>query len=441
MRVLPVCVSFVLLACPSSSTPPRPDAGPPPPKVVNVVVLGNERGALVDRAPALAAQLTTEAGWPEALVLSLGSTFSGTALADTFDGAPVAEAMKGLGVAAFTVSRTDLDFGGPALKQAKDASGAMLLLSSVRDRESVLGPSSTFALFERSRVKVGVIGVADLGPQDGPFDALPLEGALDSTVAMADAQAAQVVVVLVAGCSTPVSNALSRHPDWKVDLVVARACAGVSDGRVGATSVLHLDATTPQVAVLRAEFGAVRSLSARRLEGVTNPEAPPLAKVRSEAGAKLETKRAEVLGFTRAEVPAPELARVVARALKETAKADAGLFLRKSVKAGLPAGAVLRGQLLDAVPGTERVVLVDVPGEVLTKLVSHPDAVLELPKKVDPNGSYVLATTAFLYREGIGLEAVDANPMDTKTLLSRALESWLAGQQTSAERPLVTPRK
>jgi hypothetical protein len=87
------------------------------------------------------------------------------------------------------------------------------------------------------------------------------------------------------------------------------------------------------------------------------------------------------------------------------------------------------------------VVLVDVPGEVLTKLVSHPDAVLELPKKVDPNGSYVLATTAFLYREGIGLEAVDANPMDTKTLLSRALESWLAGQQTSAERPLVTPRK
>jgi hypothetical protein len=31
--------------------------------------------------------------------------------------------------------------------------------------------------------------------------------------------------------------------------------------------------------------------------------------------------------------------------------------------------------------------------------------------------------------------------MYTKTLLSRALESWLAGQQTSAERPLVTPRK
>ncbi|MDX2014605.1 MAG: hypothetical protein SFW67_30685, partial [Myxococcaceae bacterium] len=439
-RSLALLTLPALFACPSSSMPARPDAGPPAPKVAHVVVLGNERGALVDRAPALAAQLARETGWPaDALVLSLGSTFSGAPIADTFDGAPTADAMKALGVAGLTVSSADLDFGAPTLTRLIAGSGATLLLSTVRDPGGALGPSSTFALFERQRVKVGVIGVADVGPGEGAFDLLPLEGALDSTVAMADQQGAQVVVVLVAGCSTPVTNALSRHPAWKVDLVVAKACPDTSDGRVGATTVLHLDGSKPGVAHLRAELGTVRSLSARRLDTPTAPEAPALAKVRDEARTKLEAKRQEPLGFTRAEVPAPDVARLVAKSLKEALQVDAGLFVKKAVRAPLPAGAVLRGHVIDAVPGSERVVLVDVPGEVLTKLVSHPDAVLELPAKVDPNGSYVLATTAFLYREGIGLEAVDANPVDTKRLLGRVLEGWLVAQGSTAERPLIKP--
>jgi 2',3'-cyclic-nucleotide 2'-phosphodiesterase (5'-nucleotidase family) len=402
-----------------------------------VVVLGNERGALVERAPALAAQLSTEAGWPDALVLSLGSSFSGAPVSDVFEGAPTAEALKALGVAGLTVSAADLDFGAPTLSRLVAASGATLLLSSVRDRDGALGPASTFALFERQRVKVGVIGVADVGSADGAFDALPLEGALDSTVAMAEQQGAQVVVVLVAGCSTPVANALSRHPAWRVDLVVARACPDTSDGRVGATTVLHLDNAKPGVAHLRAEVGTVRSLSARRLDATTTPEAPALAKLRDGARAKLETKRQEALAFTAAEVPPPDVARLVARALKEATAVDAGLFVTRGVRAPLPAGAVLRGHRLDAVPGSERVVLVDVPGEVLTKLVSHPDAVLELPRKIDPNGSYVLATTAFLYREGIGLEAVDANPVDTHRLLGPLVEGWLEQLGTTPQKPLA----
>ncbi|MCA2979841.1 MAG: 5'-nucleotidase C-terminal domain-containing protein, partial [Myxococcaceae bacterium] len=136
-----------------------------------------------------------------------------------------------------------------------------------------------------------------------------------------------------------------------------------------------------------------------------------------------------------------DVARLVSRALKVTAKADAGLFGRSGVRAGLPAGALLRGQLLDAVPGSERVVLVDVPGEVLTKLVSHPDAVLELPSRIDPLSSYVLATTASLYREGIGLTAVDANPVDTRALVGPSLEAWLAGEATSPAHPLTLPTK
>lgn len=133
---------FALLGCPAPSGPSRPDSGPPPPKVAHVVVLGNERGRLVERAPGLAAQLEREAPAPHRLALSIGSTFSGTDLATVFEGTPTAEAMKALSVAALTPSASDLDFGARRLATLRDTSGAALLLSTVRDTAGVLGPSS-----------------------------------------------------------------------------------------------------------------------------------------------------------------------------------------------------------------------------------------------------------------------------------------------------------
>lgn len=426
MRTLSRLLALAVLSACRTPAPTSVDAGPPPPKVVNVVVLGPLEGWFPRDAPRVVEHWRTTRGWPDALVLATGLSPAADALTARLDGAPTSALMKAASVAAVTLGPRDVDLGVPALLGMRAASGAQVVLSNVLDASGL--NASTFAVFERSRVKVGVIGVSGLTKADGPFGAVPLEGALQSALDAAASQAVPVVVALVNGCSTEVRRLVAHHPEWKLDLVVASPCPDTTDGRVGTTTVLHV--RPGQYAALRAELGQVRSLSAQVVDApTTGPELAEAAALRDRFLAQLAEERARVF-FDLPKAPTPgATALLVATALRDGAKVDAGLFSRADLRAPLEKGPLARGAVLDALPASERVLLVDVPGEVLLKLVSHPDAFLALPAKVDPNGAYVLATTEHLYREGIGLEAVDANPVDSDLLLPSVVLAWLETQR------------
>ncbi len=440
MRLFVIAV-LGLVACRERSPSSSFDASALPPKVVHVLVTGPAEGWFVRAGPRLVEQWRTEENWPNALVLMTGVSPSADVLPALFDGAPTAAMMTAANVSAFTAGPRDLDFGTDSLVTLRNTSGAMLLLTNVRptaEAPPLLAPP-TFAMFERSGVRIGVLGVSSLTRADGPFDAVPLEGALQTTVETAKSQGAQIIVAMVNGCSTAVRPILEAHRDWPIDLVVASPCEGTSDGRLGTTTLLHVK--NGQYASLRAEFGSVRSLAAKVVDvATTGHEESGAAKIRETWLQQLQDERAKTVAvFSKAPEP-EEAALLVATALKVTSKVDAGLFLTKRLKAPFPKGALTRGAVLDALPSFERVFLVDVPGEVLTKLVSHPDAFLSLPAKVDPNGAYVLAMTEEAYRTGIGLDAVDANPVDSDLLLPTAVLRWLEVQASDETKPLAVPK-
>ena len=438
MRWLPL---LLLFSCRERQGPAPFDAGALPPKVAHVVVTS---GPFFEQAPRFVEHWRTSEGWPKrALVLSTG--FS--SVTDTNDalleGAASASLFKAADGAAFTAGPKDLALGAAAFSKQVEASGAALLLSNVR-ASGLMAP--TLVAFEREQVRFGVIGVSTLSKADGAFETLPLEGALKTTIATASAQA-QLVVVLVNGCSTAVRQVLEQHPDWKVDLVVAAPCEGTVDGRVGTATLLHPG--PQQYASLRVELGAVRSLSAQVVDvPAAAAEEPSMVKARAALLSRVETLRSRSLVVLKQPADVDATTLMVATALKTLTKADAGLFSRKSLAQGLPA-TVTRDSVLRSLPGFERVFLVDVPGEVLTKLVSHPDVFLSLPEKVDPNGSYVLAMTESLYRsespagaprtEHIGLEAVDANPVVAAQLLPTAVMAFL--ETAPKDEALPQPKK
>lgn len=439
MRLFVIAV-LGLVACRERSPSSSFDASALPPKVVHVLVTGPAEGWFVREGPRLVEQWRTQESWPNALVLMTGVSPSLDVLPALFDGAPTAAMMTAANVAAFTAGARDVDFGTDSLVTLRNTSGAMLLLTNVRpaaEAPPLLAPP-TFAMFERSGVRIGVLGVSSLTRADGPFDAVPLEGALQTTVETAKSQGAQLIVAMVNGCSTAVRPILEAHRDWPIDLVVASTCEGTSDGRIGTTTLLHV--APWQYASLRAEFGAVRSLSATVVSVVTTVEEAGAAKVRDVWEKRLADELAKPIAVLPRTLEPEEAALMVATALKVTAKAEAGLFSTTSVKAPMMKGVLTRGAVLDTLPAFERVLLVDVPGEVLTKLVSHPDAFLSLPAKVDPNGSYVLATTEYLYAVGIGLEAVDANPVDSDLLLPTTVVRWLEAQGSDEQKPLEVPK-
>lgn len=438
MRWLPL---LVLVSCRERAEPPPFDAGALPPKVAHVVVTG---GPFFEQAPRFVEKWRVAEGWPQrTLVLSTGFSSVTSTNDALLEGAATATLFKAAGGAAFTAGPHDLAFGSTVFSKQVDQSAAALLLANVRATDFA---APTVVAFEREKIRFGVIGISTLSKADGAFEALPLEGALKTTIATASSQA-QVVVVLVNGCSTDVRRVLEQHADWKVDLVVAMPCEGTRDGRVGTATLLHLAAQ--QYASLRVELGAVRSLSAQVVDVAPDaPEEQSMVKVRAPLLARVETLRSRPLVVLKEPADLDATTLMVASALKTLTKADAGLFSKKSLKSGLPT-TVTRAAVLEALPSFERVFLVDVPGEVLTKLVSHPDVWLSLPAKVDPNGSYVLAMTESLYRseslpgeprtEHLGLEAVDANPVVAPVLLPTAVMAFL--ETAPKDQPLPKPPK
>ncbi len=439
MRLVTGCLLF-LSACPPRSPTPTPlDAGAFLARKLDVVVFGNDHGRFVTDGPRLIEQWRTQAGWPEALVLSIGGSPSRAAEWSSFRWQPAGDLYRAANVAAFTAGPADVDFGVEALADAQRRSGATLLLANVQS-DALQAP--TFAVFERQRVSIAVVGLSTLTAQDGAFRVLPLEGALLTAVTSATQQGAKVTVVLVSGCSGPVREVLQRNPDLHVNLVVAKACPDTADARVGQAFLLHLPEGLGRSVRLHVEVGATVVSSAQLVEAPTSgPEETNAASARDGWLQKVAVEREQLVASLPRQLEKADVARLTALALKEVAGVDAALFQTRTVRAGLPKGPVTRGQVFDALPDAERVLLVDVPGEVLTLLTSHPDAFLSTPPKLSANGDYVLAMSEDAFRVGVGLEAIDANPQVSPLRVPEVLLQWLERHPSTAQRPLVLPAK
>lgn len=238
------CLTLVLLAGCRERMPARPDGGPIPPAATNILVVNSSVGA----HPLGFERWAAANGGPDALVLATGLPNL------VLQNPSLAPSLSELHLAAFAVGPRELSFGREALDEVRVATRATWVLTNARARWP---GSATFAVFQRNRIPIAVLGVSDVTGVDG-FEDANLESVLASNIEAASKQA-QVVVLLVNGCSSSVAAALRSHPEWKLDVVVAAPCDGTNDERIGAVTVLH-PAAGEGVAV-HVEVGQVRSLS------------------------------------------------------------------------------------------------------------------------------------------------------------------------------------
>lgn len=452
-RLLAVSTCLLLAACPQ----PKPaaaaqDAGAArPPRAVTVLVTGHESGELVLRAPRLLETWKATEGWPNVIALSTGDMFSGNAISSHFDGQPTAEAMKAMQYRAAALGNHDLDLGPDVLSRFVKASGLTLLAANLREKDKAERPLPGFTVIERGGVKVGVIGLTSdktlfsTGP--GRADAYELEPAgLVLPLAVADARkaGAEALVVVLDDCFSTVQPLFAAHPEWDVDAVVGGRCEGAQQSTDGKTPFFSIGddlSAWVSVRIEVPEAGPHRVKTARAQVSTDGPEDADLAAMKARWEAKLEADLGQVIGFTKQgfSADAPQLRTLVATALRDETKADAALVNRKGVRAELPKGPITRGHVYSMIPFENAVLLVKVKGELLTKLKTHPEAVMALPKgKVDPDKDYVLATTEYLYFGGddLGLEVAAPNPELNGQVWQTPVVAWLAKQGTSEKKPL-----
>lgn len=447
-----VSTCLLLTACPDKPAAPPPvvDAGPPA-RDVTVLVTGHESGELPLRAPRLLQVWKDEEHWPDVIALSTGDMFSGNAISSHFDGQPTAEAMKAMQYRAASLGNHDLDLGVDVLKKFVESAGITLLAANVVDREKGTRPLPGHAVIERGGVKVGVIGLTSektlYTTEPGRADQYKLDPAglvLPAAIAEARKAGAEALVVVLDDCFSTVQPLFAAHPEWEVDAVVGGRCEGPqesTDGKVPFYSVGDDLSAYVSIHIQLPGAGAHVVKTSRHVISTDGKEDADLAALKARWEEKLKADLGQVIGFSKQAyaADAPELRVLVATALRDETKADAALVNRKGVRAGIPAGPITRATVYSMMPFDNAVMTVKVKGELLTKLKTHPEAVMVLPKKVEGDKDYVLATTEYLYFGGddLGFEPAAPNPELSGQVWQTPVVAWIAKQATTEKKPLT----
>ncbi len=458
MRIRSVLVALSVVAaftsCDDQKSAPAvevKDAGVPP-RHVSVLVTGHETGHLVTEGPRLVAQWKLKEKWPDAIALSTGDMFAGSAISSQFFGASTAEVMKALQYRAGALGNHDLDLGLDTLQQFRAASGVTMLAANLKDKEKSEHPLKIepFTVITREGVKVGVVGLTSektiAAPVSGRSDGLEListEAALPPALEGVRKAGAEVVVVVVDDCFTSLSKMFEAHPDWSADLVVGSRCDGANEAKVRDVPFFSVgdDCSFYVSASIDVTVDGKKTVKvARTALDLKVTEDADLVALRARWQAKLDEQLGAVIGFSGSGLKAdsPQLRTLVATAMRDETKSDAALINRKGVRAELPKGKLTKAHIYSMIPFENAVLTVVVKGEVLEKLKANPEAVMLMPAKFDKTKEYQLVTTEYLYfgGDGLGLEADAPSPELTGQVWQTPVIEWLQKQKTSDKKPL-----
>ncbi len=421
-------------------------------KTVRVLVTGYETGELPVAGPRLLEKWNKEENWPDVLVLSTGDLFSGNAISSVFLGASSAEFARAMQYKAAALGNHDLDLGLETLQQFRKDANLTFLAANLKDKSGAENPLklSPFSVFDRSGVKIGVIGLTSektlnttVAGRASGLELVPLETALPEAITGAKGQGAQFTVVLVDDCYPVVKTALDAHPDWKVDLVVGTHCEETADAKTATTSYFSVG---PKLAhYVSAKWsvppeGEPTFKAERKVLPADGKADADLTELAKRWKAKLDAELGQPIGFTKSgyKEDAKELRTWVATALRDQAKTDVGLINRRGLRAGLPKGAITKASVYSMMPFENAVLTLTVTGEALNKLKANPEAVVVGPAKVDPAANYTLATTEYLYFGGdsLGLEAFDPTPETTGQMWQTPVIEWTTAKKSDEKNPL-----
>ncbi len=309
------------------------------------------------------------------LVVDNGDAFFGSSASNILQGRPVLEAFERMGVEVVNLGNHEFDLGQAFLRKTMAEASFELLTGSI-EADPPLGPAWT--MVERGGFKVGVVGLQSrelsLQTRARHLEGLhfrPLAEAWEAGVRSARAAGADLVVVLVHEEPARVRLFMNRHP-MKADIVVA------SDGQPGfKTRVDGIPLVQPggrgrSIAMAR----VVRRRGRAHIDRVWLDAAPlsPDAALHPDLErdlAEAKTRLAEVVGRTPRHLPVGDfhvspLGHFVVDAwLEAVPQADVALLNPGALAKPLLEGEITEGELRDALPYNDELVLVRLTGAQL----------------------------------------------------------------------------
>jgi 2',3'-cyclic-nucleotide 2'-phosphodiesterase (5'-nucleotidase family) len=413
----------------------------------------------------------TETG--DFIALSGGSSWTGRPISLWFKGAPVVDVMNGMGYDGMTIGNLDFHFGTSQLTQRAAEANFPLLASNIRLQASggVPAYAEPFAVKTVNGLRVGLIGLTPLStPEDNVpantegLEFRPYAEALSESVPLARAAGAQVILVVAHLCYEDITLLLPQARQLGISMIAGSFCgqtkAEVSDGvavvvpRWGFAEygkvTIRVNESSKAVLGIQAEI--------KPGTGAWEPDEEVEAKVQHWQG-QMQADLAAVVGHVTAQLQKESipLQNFVMDSWLNNYPADIAILNAGAIRAGLPAGDITKGAVVNMLPFENKLVEVRLTGaEVIECLQTgmilagmrtvggyfHSDGTA---LKMD--SVYHVLTTDFLYGQGnTNFSNFDGTPKSTDILYYQPPLAYLEALATSPENPLdlfldATPRR
>lgn len=340
------------------------------------------------------------------LIFDAGDAFSGSAFANLSDGQSIAAVMDQAGYHAFTPGDHDFDYGTDALAGLVESSGARgLAINIFKDDQPLFEP---YRVFEKSGVKIGVIGVATPETQETAdprdiegltfLDGAPLLASVQSAVNELRSQNVNAVVVLSSlgtAESAPTSSIDLATGVSGIDLIVdGHSHDAYAGGLVSYPG--YVQGRTPmivQAGKYFEDFG-ITSLtfdSKNILIGITEhlvdtAEASAFSPNKSIAETIIEYEKQQQPIMERKITSSPvflnaapaylltgstNFGQLVTQAMRAETGADIAILASGAIASSLPEGTITFGDLYNSLPSDNYIVTVEMTGAELKELFNQ----------------------------------------------------------------------
>lgn len=459
----------------ASAVPPTTEAAGSP-VTITIFYTNDEHGWMegMEEGEGAASML---ANWQEAgydpdgpyLALSGGDLWTGPAISTWFEGEGMVEVMNGMGYDAAAVGNHEFDFGLDALRARALESDFPLLSANLRTTEGELPTQwgiAPYTIVEVAGVQVGIVGLTTQRTRTTTnpanitgFDFLDYEEALREIVPVAREDGADLVLVAGHLCADELAPLAQATGDLGIALMGGGHCnerfAQEVNGIVLVEGGYHLTSYVTVALTFDPSTGEVVEAS---YEVVYNEPAaapdPEIAGVVARWREQVDEELEVVLGYSELRLPAEseQLRKLVpATWLLAYPQADVALTNPGGFRAGLPAGPLTFADVVGVLPFNNVLVDIALTGDELEEALSFGEAEiagarrenfrwqLDSGEAIEPDTTYHLLTTDFLYAGGDGyrmLAAFDPEAYNTGIDWRQPLVDWVLAQESDENAPL-----
>jgi 2',3'-cyclic-nucleotide 2'-phosphodiesterase (5'-nucleotidase family) len=403
------------------------------------------------------------------LPISGGDNWTGPAISTWFEGESMVETMNAMGYTAAAVGNHEFDFDLPGLTARAEQADFPYLAANIRDKDGQIPTDlgiQPYTIIDAVGLQIGIIGLAY---QDTPSVTNPIyisdlefndyESALREYVPQVREAGADLIIVPAHICEWDLSHITKDIEDMDIALFGAGHCH-------------ELFADQENGAVLLGGGSNLRGYAYATFEIATDTMDRELIDFGTElnAGGNAHTQVAEIvahwqdltdeeldvsIGYLQDDIEqrSDEMAALTTEAWLWAYPADVAITNWGGMRDRLPAGQVTYASIISMMPFDNVLMDVSLTGAELEKVLASGDSIpavggiflrggqwifKESGKTIDPEATYKLLTTDFMYAGGDDYRIAEFDPQAYNTAINwrQPVIDWILAQQSSPEKPL-----